>query len=265
MTNPAASPFEKNVAISGVPAFAAALQEASDFVAVGTIVCVHNRERFGLHQTAFVLFGADGRPVLSVDDVPRISDESRLAYFETTWRALEPYLERLRTSHLPIADENITADITRELVRSGYTGDPVFMFVLPLLEPGGVFGMMVCGSLRAHTDEMRRTLMIVAHHASVRLAQLGVRRVREPSIASRLTSRQLEVAQLAARGRTNAGIGDALDMSENTVKKHLKDIFERLGVETRAELATVLLRAAPHEHVPIGITHRGHLTITRAP
>jgi DNA-binding CsgD family transcriptional regulator len=176
------SPFKKEVNVSGVPGFAAALQEASDFVTV----------------------------------------------------------------------------------RGGYTGDPVFMFVLPLLEPAGVLGMMACGSLREHTDESRCTLMMVANHASVRLAQLGVRRVREPSIESRLTSRQLEVAQLAARGRTNSGIGDALDMSENTVKKHLKDVFERLAVETRAELATVLLHAAPHEHVPIGITRRGHLTIVRA-
>ena len=264
MTELSCSPFKKDVNVRALPTFAAALQDATDFVTVGSLACDHNRQLFGMQQTAVVLFRADGGPAISVDDIPKITDEHRLRYFASSWHALEPHIGQLRASHLPITDDHVTAEITQVAIREGYTGDPLCMLVLPLLEPAGVIGMIVCGSWREHTEALRVALMLVAHHASVRLAQLGIRRTHEPSLSSLLTARQLEVARLAGRGRINAGIGDALDMSENTVKKHLKDIFERLEVTTRAELAAILHGAAPREDVPIGITRRGHLTITRA-
>lgn len=48
-----------------------------------------------------------------------------------------------------------------------------------------------------------------------------------------LGARQLEVLQLIASGATNRGIADQLGISENTVKSHLKAIFEALGESTR--------------------------------
>ena len=56
----------------------------------------------------------------------------------------------------------------------------------------------------------------------------------------RLTPRQTDVALLAARGLPNAGIAKELTLSENTVKKQLKDIFDELGVRNRTELAVRL-------------------------
>lgn len=50
----------------------------------------------------------------------------------------------------------------------------------------------------------------------------------------RLTPRQLEVLVRAAAGMTNAQIGRALYISEDTVKKQLKRVFERLQVPDRA-------------------------------
>jgi len=37
-----------------------------------------------------------------------------------------------------------------------------------------------------------------------------------------------------AQGKTNKDIADALVISTNTVKRHLKAIFDKLGVHTRA-------------------------------
>lgn len=56
-----------------------------------------------------------------------------------------------------------------------------------------------------------------------------------------LTSRELEVAELAARGRTNREIADALCVSPLTVKAHLANIFSKLGIHGRVELAAWFL------------------------
>lgn len=48
-----------------------------------------------------------------------------------------------------------------------------------------------------------------------------------------LGPRQTEVLQLIANGYTNKQIADALNISENTVKTHLKLIFRKLGVNKR--------------------------------
>jgi DNA-binding NarL/FixJ family response regulator len=49
-----------------------------------------------------------------------------------------------------------------------------------------------------------------------------------------LTPREREVLTLVVRGLTNKGIAHALVISENTVKRYLKSIFEKLDVDSRA-------------------------------
>jgi DNA-binding CsgD family transcriptional regulator len=50
-----------------------------------------------------------------------------------------------------------------------------------------------------------------------------------------LTSRQVEIVNLAANGASNREIGDRLGLSEGTVKQHMSRIFRKLGVQNRAE------------------------------
>ncbi len=52
-----------------------------------------------------------------------------------------------------------------------------------------------------------------------------------------LTAGQTAVARLVANGRTNAHVAAALGLSPHTVRHHLENIFLRLGITTRAELA----------------------------
>ncbi|MPM25262.1 HTH-type transcriptional regulator MalT [bioreactor metagenome] len=51
-----------------------------------------------------------------------------------------------------------------------------------------------------------------------------------------LTEREVEIAHLAAEGCSNREIGARLFISENTVKKYLKSVFEKLGVSSRSLL-----------------------------
>lgn len=53
---------------------------------------------------------------------------------------------------------------------------------------------------------------------------------------SRLTRQEKQVAELVKRGLTNREIGEELCISEATVKKHMSNIFEKLGIESRREL-----------------------------
>lgn len=53
-----------------------------------------------------------------------------------------------------------------------------------------------------------------------------------------LTARQLEVAELVAKGLSNAEIAEQLFVSVRTVTSHLDHIYTRLGIASRAALAT---------------------------
>jgi DNA-binding NarL/FixJ family response regulator len=56
----------------------------------------------------------------------------------------------------------------------------------------------------------------------------------EPLLKLGLTPRVAEVLLWVAQGKTNADIATILGISESTVKKHLLEIFQALGVETRS-------------------------------
>ena len=52
-----------------------------------------------------------------------------------------------------------------------------------------------------------------------------------------LTTREQEIARLVVEGRSNDEIGAALAIATKTVEGHLRRVFERLGIESRAELS----------------------------
>ncbi|MDT8437321.1 MAG: helix-turn-helix transcriptional regulator [Gemmatimonadota bacterium] len=54
-----------------------------------------------------------------------------------------------------------------------------------------------------------------------------------------LTPRQHEVMEQVCLGRTNDAIARHLEISLHTVKAHLQNAYQRLGVETRAAAAAV--------------------------
>ena len=57
-----------------------------------------------------------------------------------------------------------------------------------------------------------------------------------------LTGRELEVLQLVARGLTSREIGRDLFISENTVKNHIRNILDKLGLHSRNEAVLYAVR-----------------------
>lgn len=82
-----------------------------------------------------------------------------------------------------------------------------------------------------------------ADKARAELARISGRR----SSAGELTQAERRVSRLAAAGRTNREIAEALSMSTRTVEGHLSHAYAKLGVRSRTELATLaeILQDAP--------------------
>jgi DNA-binding NarL/FixJ family response regulator len=69
----------------------------------------------------------------------------------------------------------------------------------------------------------------------------------QPTTTYSLTQRELQIIALIVEAAGNKKIAETLNISEKTVKHHLTNIFEKLGVTSRLELA---LFAAQHNIKP---------------
>ena len=133
-------------------------------------------------------------------------------------------LERIRAEGLPV----------RVLVLSAFAD----AHSLRAAVEGGADGF----SLK--TDAPRATVTAIRQVAAGQLVfpQAARRWLRPPAAAasadpSALTDREEGVLAFVAEGRSNADIASAMNLSESTVKFHLRNLFAKLGVTNRTEAA----------------------------
>ena len=79
-----------------------------------------------------------------------------------------------------------------------------------------------------------------------RLGHRVLRAAREHGARGPLTAREREIAELVAAGRTNREIAEQLVLSTRTIEAHLRNIYGKLGVRSRVELARDLQRAGDY-------------------
>ena len=70
---------------------------------------------------------------------------------------------------------------------------------------------------------------------------LDVRKINEGPL-TQLTRRELEVLSALAAGQTNKEIAMTLGLSPNTVKFHIKNLFQKLGVHNRSQAVALYLK-----------------------
>src|SRR5215204_2326785 len=64
----------------------------------------------------------------------------------------------------------------------------------------------------------------------------------EEGVDSVLSARELEILLLAARGLSNHQIASSLNVAEATVKRHLANVYPKMGVSSRGEAARKALQ-----------------------
>lgn len=67
-------------------------------------------------------------------------------------------------------------------------------------------------------------------------------RLAERMMRTELTARELEILKMLAKGPTNKQIGQALGISDYTVRNHVNSIIEKLEVSDRTEAATTAIQ-----------------------
>lgn len=87
------------------------------------------------------------------------------------------------------------------------------------------------------TDRDVAVLQLVAPHLARIHEMQQLRGVVEPAELELLTTREGEVLELVAAGLTNAAIAERLWISPGTVKKHLDNVYAKLGVTNRTAAA----------------------------
>lgn len=99
-------------------------------------------------------------------------------------------------------------------------------------------------------DTLRPHLAVLEQRAFLRqqVRRAGCAPAEEPPGRIGLTSREREIVQLVAEGKTNAEIAAELWVAPSTVKKHLEHVYEKLGVGRRIAAASLVAgqsRAVP--------------------
>lgn len=110
--------------------------------------------------------------------------------------------------------------------------------------PDGIArGLVFDASRRDFSDHDRDVVEVLGAHLTRVLGRADPRLPRPPGELG-LTERQGEVLAWVARGRTNEEIAAILSLSPHTVRTHVEDILDRLGVHTRSAAMAVAYGAA---------------------
>ena len=94
------------------------------------------------------------------------------------------------------------------------------------------------GGMLVKTSLLHEAILSLSDAAGDRLKG----KVKGTTVLEELTTRERDVLRLLIQGRSNKEIGQALFISEDTVKKHVQTILLKLGVSDRTQAAVKAIR-----------------------
>ncbi|RNL87461.1 helix-turn-helix transcriptional regulator [Halostreptopolyspora alba] len=181
-------------------------------------------------------------------------------------------------AHAPLADYERWANATgspsslallarcRALLESGERAREYFDEALRLHRTGGHLGIEYARTELLYGTTLRRQrspgparehlhcALDIFEHFDARLLAARVRselratgnsvRTEHPNRADALTAQQYQIAQLVADGATNREVAAQLYVSPRTVEHHLRNVFRRLNVRSRVEMARMISQSS---------------------
>lgn len=195
--------------------------------------------------------------VLTVDDHPLLRDGiAALVNGQADMKVIaeasggREAIERFREHHpditlmdlrMPDMDgiDTMTAIIhefpdARIIVLTTYSGDALIVRALK----AGAQGYLLKGQLRKELLETIRSVHIGRKRISPEVAV----QVANHAADTFLTSREIDVLQLIAEGNANKVVADNLEITEDTVKAHVRNILSKLGANDRTHAVTIALK-----------------------
>jgi DNA-binding CsgD family transcriptional regulator len=204
-------------------------------------------DHFGVQRWGVYLL--ENHDHLASVDVVGVSD-AFVERYEQLGRAVDPVMRYVIENHAPAHEELVLpggrwkqSDLYQRCC-SEY--DHEHIMTGPIVGQGHLIGTIHFARMAgppAFDAKDLANLGAVCSHVSACLAAL--RRSSAYSLpdnlwAKQLTPRERQIADLVAKGLTNAEIGTELWITQNTVKQALKRMFRKLEVSARAELVAKL-------------------------
>jgi DNA-binding CsgD family transcriptional regulator len=162
-----------------------------------------------------------------------------------------PVLRYLVENHAPVHEALVVSPRAWKMICP--RPDHWHVMAGPLVSNGSLVGVVGFTRVRgtpAFSTKDLTDLSALCLHLSTWLATTRWSKSKLPSaspppsvnvlMCDRLTPREVEIADLVAKGMTNAQIGAALWITENSVKQALKRMFRKLEVASRAEMVARL-------------------------
>jgi DNA-binding CsgD family transcriptional regulator len=210
--------------------------------------CGQLEREWEIRTPAFATWRTDAAPLLA--SIDRLDEARALAREELerccAFGAQAPLGASLRALGLLERDDT-GIELLEEAVAHLERSPARLEYALALVELGAAIRR--AGRRADAREPLRKALELarasgaeaVATRAHDELVSAGARPRRDPTESrSNLTASELRVSRLAAEGKTNREIAQALFVTENTIETHLRSVFRKLEIRSRSQLARAL-------------------------
>jgi DNA-binding CsgD family transcriptional regulator len=198
-------------------------------------------EHFGVQRWGIYLLDAENG--LASVDAEGVSDDF-VERYQAIGKSVDPVLQYVVEHHAPAHEQLVlplgTWKQSQLYQRCCSEYDHEHIMTGPIVGQGQLMGTVNfarVGDTPAFNQLDLARLGAVCTHLSARLAEL-----RQPGnpLLNHLTVRERQIANLVAKGLTNAEIGAELWITRNSVKQALKRMFRKLEVSARTEMVAKL-------------------------
>ena len=206
----------------------------------------HLSQHFGVQRWGISLLDEENNLISC--DTQGVSDRF-IEKYQQIGRSVDPVLKYVQKYHAPAHEElvlpNQTWKQSQLYQRCCIEGGHEHIMTGPIVGQGKLIGTINfarVGNTPAFNTQDLNNLSAICLHVSTCLANLRSQNYLEkPSpLYLSLTQREIQIANLVAKGMTNAAIGKELWISHNTVKQALKRMFRKLDVASRVEMIAKL-------------------------